>query len=161
MCCVFFAQIPYTPDFTAAVSAETASKSIQLALEVSETMVQSMTLPSPSLLQMPSKGSALVADDAPLILSLMRKQLADLGFAEVQTCTNGKEALELLKQKEYDIVFFDSFMPLMTGPEATRRFRDWESTSGRTKKQLMVAMSANSEQEDIRESESIGFHPKA
>ena len=44
----------------------------------------------------------------------------------VDTCLSGREAIELVKQTEYDIVFMDHMMPEMDGIEATAHIREWE-----------------------------------
>ena len=65
--------------------------------------------------------------------------------AEVDTCMSGREAIELVKQQEYDIVFMDHMMPGMDGIEATTAIREWEmSQENRQHRQVpIVALTAN------------------
>ncbi len=64
-----------------------------------------------------------------------------LGYKTV-TVTNGKEAIEQLEKKNYDLVLMDCQMPEMDGYEAARRIRD-ESSSVRNHKIPVIAMTAN------------------
>ena len=45
---------------------------------------------------------------------------------KVDICSNGHEAIEMVKQHNYDIVFMDHMMPEMDGIEATTVIRAWE-----------------------------------
>ena len=73
-----------------------------------------------------------------IVLRILEKKL---GYHAV-TVTNGKEALEHLEKKDYDLVLMDCQMPEMDGYEATRRIRD-ESSSVRNHRIPVIAMTAN------------------
>jgi len=64
----------------------------------------------------PSFRKILVVDDEEDIRSALEDYLTDLGF-EVETAKNGREALELLSTKKYDLLLMDMFMPEMSGTE--------------------------------------------
>jgi signal transduction histidine kinase/DNA-binding NarL/FixJ family response regulator len=64
----------------------------------------------------------LIVEDNPVLLFLLREQLATLGQQAVAT-TGGREALEALSQKPFDVVFADLHMPGMDGFELTRTLR--------------------------------------
>lgn len=65
----------------------------------------------------------LVAEDMELNQLLMKTLLDDFGF-ECEIASNGKIAIEKLKEKKYDIVLMDLQMPEMNGFEATRHIRE-------------------------------------
>lgn len=41
----------------------------------------------------------------------------------IDVASNGKEALQMVQNKKYDLVFMDHFMPVMDGVEATKKIR--------------------------------------
>ena len=49
--------------------------------------------------------------------------LQRLGYAKVDIANNGQEAVEMVAQGGYDIVFMDLQMPVMGGIDATRGIR--------------------------------------
>jgi CheY-like chemotaxis protein len=59
---------------------------------------------------------ALVVDDSMLIRHTIRRFLEERGF-QVESATNGREALEMLKRFCPGIIITDLQMPLMTGSE--------------------------------------------
>ena len=83
--------------------------------------------------------SILVVDDTSTIIIVMQRALRE---HHVDVAHNGKEALDLMLQKEYDYVFMDLSMPIMGGIEATLKFREKEQYLDRENKQRIVMMSA-------------------
>ncbi|ORZ36843.1 hypothetical protein BCR44DRAFT_49608 [Catenaria anguillulae PL171] len=74
--------------------------------------------------------SVLVVDDNPINLKVAVKVISSAGHrGHISTATNGREALELLASKQYDVVFMDVSMPTMDGLEATRLLRERERTA--------------------------------
>jgi len=71
-------------------------------------------------------GRVLVVDDSALALKLLVRALSKMGF-EVDTATNGRDALELMKENVYVTVLMDFLMPVMDGISATKLFRSWET----------------------------------
>jgi two-component system, response regulator PdtaR len=67
---------------------------------------------------MPDTLRVLIADDEALHNLALSSQLETLGHLVVATATNGREAVELARASDPDIVFLDIRMPTMTGPEA-------------------------------------------
>jgi signal transduction histidine kinase/CheY-like chemotaxis protein len=69
----------------------------------------------------------LVVDDISTNLKVAEGLLAPYKAA-VNTCLRGAEAVELVKNRDYDIVFMDHMMPEMDGIEAVASIRDWEKS---------------------------------
>jgi len=83
----------------------------------------------------------LVVDDIATNLKVAEGLLAPYG-ATVDTCISGIRAVELVQQREYDIIFMDHMMPEMDGIEATAAIRAWEKEQ-RTKAVPIIALTAN------------------
>ena len=84
----------------------------------------------------------LVAEDNPINQKLLVHILTRLGY-EPDAVENGQEVLELVSQKQYDVLFMDVQMPEIDGLEATRIIRH------RLEKQpFIVALTANAMQGD-------------
>jgi CheY-like chemotaxis protein len=81
----------------------------------------------------------LVVDDDALGRRLMHLILTNEGH-QVQVAANGLEALEAVKQNQFDIVFMDLHMPDMDGMEASRQIRAWEKEDAHT---FIVALTAS------------------
>ncbi len=64
----------------------------------------------------------LVVDDSEPNRDILMRMLTDIG-AEVLQAENGQQALDLLAQQPFDLVFMDIQMPVMGGLEAMRRIK--------------------------------------
>ncbi|MCR4779778.1 MAG: response regulator [Ruminiclostridium sp.] len=83
---------------------------------------------------------ALVVDDEPMNLTVARSILKRYGI-NVSTAGSGTEAVEMCREKRFDIVFMDHMMPGMDGVEAMKRIR---SDPSRLRSDLpMIALTAN------------------
>lgn len=88
----------------------------------------------------------LVVEDNPTnqkVVSYMLKQMN----AIIDIASNGREALNILKHTNYDIVFMDCQMPEMDGFEATKKIREYEKENNKPHS-LIIAMTANALQGD-------------
>jgi CheY-like chemotaxis protein len=66
----------------------------------------------------------LVVDDEPCVLFVLRQSLATLnGKYQVATAGNAQEALDLLRQEDFDLVVTDLRMPGTDGIELTEAIR--------------------------------------
>jgi len=81
----------------------------------------------------------LVVDDNEFNLKV-GSGLLHLMEIEADTADSGHKAIELIKQKDYDIVFMDHMMPEMDGIEALHRIR---SLGGKYESLIVVALTAN------------------
>jgi len=67
--------------------------------------------------------NVLVVEDVPINQLLMKTILDDFGFQRT-IAANGKIAIQLLKEKQFDIILMDLQMPEMNGFEATEYIRN-------------------------------------
>lgn len=67
----------------------------------------------------------LVVDDEADFSRLMTVWLDSKGYSVI-TASDGKSAIQLVKEKKADIVFMDLKMPVMTGVEAIKRIRGFD-----------------------------------
>ena len=70
--------------------------------------------------QRADKLRILLAEDNFINQRVGMRQLEKLG-AHVEVVANGQEVLDLLAQKQFDIIFMDLSMPVMDGIEATEK----------------------------------------
>ena len=86
------------------------------------------------------EAKLLLVDDNKMNLKVAIGLLAPLQM-QIDTAENGKQALEMLEAKAYDLVFMDHMMPIMDGVEATRRIREKEEATGAH--QTIIALTAD------------------
>ena len=104
--------------------------SFSLPFELNKSFVNHMTqietiVPSIPIKSSPNKlkgHRVLVVDDNVCLRKLIEKQLLYLGVDSIMA-ENGKEALSLLEQYDFDAVLMDIYMPIMDGFEATYLIR--------------------------------------
>ena len=84
----------------------------------------------------------LLVDDIAVTRQISSAMLARIG-AEVETATNGHEALEVLRTHEFALVLMDLRMPVMGGLEASRLIRAGEAGGERSDVPI-VALTAHS-----------------
>ncbi|MGV3509362.1 MAG: response regulator [Sphingobacteriaceae bacterium] len=95
--------------------------------------------------------SILLAEDNLINQKLAVKILTKLGY-QPEIAVNGKEAVDMLARKAYDVILMDVLMPEMDGLEATRYIRENSKVQP-----VIVAMTANAMVEDKDECIKAGM----
>jgi CheY-like chemotaxis protein/HPt (histidine-containing phosphotransfer) domain-containing protein/anti-sigma regulatory factor (Ser/Thr protein kinase) len=98
-------------------------------------------------------GAVLLVDDTPMNQMVSEAMLKSLGLVAT-LATNGKIALELVREQQFDLVLMDCQMPVMDGYEATAAIRELPGTAGRVP---IVALTANAMQGDRLKCERAGM----
>ncbi len=93
----------------------------------------------------------LVAEDNQVNQIVAQSLFKSIGY-EIDIVSNGREALEKVREKEYDIVFMDIRMPLKNGLDATYEIRKLGYTMP------IVAMTANASESDKTEAIEVGMN---
>ena len=87
-----------------------------------------------------TKVTILVAEDNIVNQEVVIDMLEVIGYT-ADIANNGEEAVEMCKNKQYDIVLMDCHMPVIDGFNATRMLRDIEKT--KKYKQVIIALTGN------------------
>ncbi len=82
----------------------------------------------------------LIVDDEPMIREAV-KEYAEFDKFEVKTATNGLEAIEAVKEEDFDIILMDIMMPKMDGYAAVKEIK-------KIKNIPIIMLSARSEEYD-------------
>lgn len=82
----------------------------------------------------------LIVDDEPKICELIEKYASFEGY-ETETAHTGIQAVQLCRQKDYDLIIMDVMMPELDGFSATREIR-------KTKQTPIIMLSARGEEYD-------------
>ncbi|MDQ8180904.1 ATP-binding protein [Pelagicoccus sp. SDUM812005] len=98
----------------------------------------------------------LVADDNSVNQKVARMMLKKFGYT-ADLVANGVEAVEAVKQCDYDLVFMDCQMPEMDGFEATRLIRQIEKDRSSSKRAYIFALTANVRGESMEMSKDAGM----
>lgn len=91
-------------------------------------------------------AEVLLVEDNDVNRMVALHMLSELG-CNCEVAVNGKEALEMVRKKDYDIVFMDCQMPVMGGFEATAEIRKLEGPKKHTKIVAMTAHALRGERE--------------
>ena len=97
------------------------------------------------------KMTAMVVEDEAVANELLSSTFRNF-FKEVTSAFNGKEGLELFKEKRPDIVFVDIIMPELDGIELARKIREINP------QQMVVIISASNDIQKISETIEIGVN---
>jgi len=67
--------------------------------------------------------NALLVDDNPMNLDVLAGMLRETKM-QLETAANGEEAVQKMRQKEYDIILMDHMMPIMDGVKALHKMKE-------------------------------------
>lgn len=98
--------------------------------------------------------SLLLAEDNEVNVLVIEGMLQPLGH-EITRAADGAEALEALRETEFDLVLMDMLMPGMDGLTATRQWRAIEAAEGLPRTPI-VALTANAFDHDVQQSLAAG-----
>jgi len=104
-----------------------------------------------------SKGQAnplegkrvLVVDDSKIIRKLLEAALTEVGL-QVETASDGKEAVEVFKSISPDLTIMDLVMPEMSGLEATEAIRKYDPHA------KVLMLTSTSRREEILTAKDLG-----
>ncbi len=117
--------------------------SLNLSFPIAKKEQNTIKQKAPSSKLLDAQKGILIVDDNHLNLVVAQKQLErsmKVG-SRIYTATNGRIAIELLKQNDIDIILMDMKMPVMDGVEATKQIRQLEDPAKRHVP--IIAMTAN------------------
>ena len=105
----------------------------------------------PTAEKKPQTAKVLVVDDMDVLLFVIKDQLVRYGL-QVDTASNGREAVEKTKNNVYDLVFMDHLMPEMDGIEAAGKIRK------HNKELPIIALTSNRDSDAEAKFLSAGFN---
>jgi len=88
------------------------------------------------------KWKILLAED-----NWINQRIAKLTFgqwgASIDIASNGQEALDMYRAKQYDLIMMDLQMPVMDGLESARQIRIFEAETNSVHRVYIVALTSN------------------
>ncbi|MEJ2592203.1 MAG: response regulator [Candidatus Thiodiazotropha sp.] len=100
-------------------------------------------------------GRVLVVEDNPVNQAVVKKMLEKAGLSPV-TANDGLQAMEVLREEQFDVVLMDCQMPRMDGYEATEAIREREARQGLAHMPV-IAMTANAMSGDRERCLAVGM----
>jgi CheY-like chemotaxis protein len=110
---------------------------------------------SPSNSEPLPKLKILLAEDNLINQKVATRVLSHLGY-DIDVVINGKEVIEAIANKSYDLILMDVQMPEMDGLTATQQIRQQEKAN-QSIPIAIVAMTANATEEDRELCETAGM----
>ncbi|MBI4031584.1 MAG: response regulator [Proteobacteria bacterium] len=97
----------------------------------------------------------LIVDDYKTMLRIIKNLLSQLGFKNVDEATDGKMALDLMRNKKYGLVISDWNMEPMTGLELLKTVR---SSNDNHKAVPFIMVTAESKTENVIAAKEAGVN---
>ena len=94
------------------------------------------------------EACVLIVDDNEINCMVAEEMLKPLEM-QIEIAVDGRQAVEMVRKKEYDLIFMDHFMPVMNGIEAAKEIRKLEGVY--YKKVPIIALTANTAKEQQEE----------
>jgi signal transduction histidine kinase/ActR/RegA family two-component response regulator len=92
----------------------------------------------------------LVADDNPMVATVLSSQLDRLGYS-ADTVRNGQEVLDALAERQYHLVFLDCQMPVLDGYSTAREVSRW------SRRPVLIASTAHAMEGERERCLSVGM----
>ena len=99
------------------------------------------------------EARVLLVDDMPINLAVTEELLKPLQ-RQIEFASDGREALEKIRQEHFDLVFMDHRMPVMDGVEAVTQLRKQEAYRGLP----VVALTGSTDPGELSLFERCGFN---
>jgi NADH-quinone oxidoreductase subunit E/NADP-reducing hydrogenase subunit HndA len=99
---------------------------------------------------MADSGNILVVDDEPIVIKSCKKILKSEGY-NVSTATNGQDAINILQDKDYDLVITDLKMPEVDGIDLIKWLRSTKPQTG------IIVITGYPSQETIKDALNLGI----
>ncbi|MFV0289744.1 MAG: response regulator [Mangrovibacterium sp.] len=99
----------------------------------------------------------LIVDDSPINHKVVAFPLKST-FKEITSAFNGEEGFEHFKATEADVILMDISMPIMDGIQCTQAIRTFEKENNRATPVIILAMTGNESDEDIKEYLAAGMN---
>jgi CheY-like chemotaxis protein len=103
------------------------------------------------------KCAILLVEDSPTNQIVAKKLLEKIGYSDITTCNNGREAIGLLELRVFDLIFMDCQMPELDGFEATEIIRNNESKV-LSHDIFIIAFTAHAMQEELQKCFASGMN---
>jgi DNA-binding response OmpR family regulator len=97
----------------------------------------------------------LLVEDDPFLIDIYQKKLKDSGF-KVEVAKDGEKALEILKEKNFDLMLLDIVLPRIDGWKILEEIREMKKEKKDLEKMKILIWSNLGEKEDIKKGLSLG-----
>jgi DNA-binding response OmpR family regulator len=97
----------------------------------------------------------LLVEDDPFLIDIYQKKLRDSGF-KVDVANDGEKALEILKEKNFDLMLLDIVLPKIDGWKILEEIRKMKKEKKDLEKMKIVIWSNLGEKDDVKKGLSLG-----